>query len=156
MKTIRLIAIAAAFISPLWAAPSEEAFSKKLLDVYRRADVEGFLSLVEFDESTPRKIRDQHRDSFLHDAQKKVSGAKFETLSGKEITSYQKEGVTAVTTLTPVIKIVVSFDDEATRPKLVASTYLLGVKGDEYRIVSVKIPKKPNQAGPAGPNGVAR
>ena len=154
MKTIRLITIVATLISPLWAAPSEEVFSKKLLDVYRRADVEGFLSLVEIDESTPKEVRDQVRDNFVYNAKKKASGAKFEALSGKEVTSYEKDGVTMVTTLPPVVKIRVSFDDEAERPKLVAFTYLLGIKGDEYRIVCPTVKKKPNKAPePTAPSG---
>lgn len=147
MKTTRLIVIASVLFSCLSAVPSEEAFSKKLLDVYRRADVDDFLSLVENDESTPKEIRDQHRENFLYNAKRKASGAKFEALTGMEITSYEKDGQTMAATLTPVIKIVVSFDDEAEQPKLLAFTHLLGIKGDEYRIVSVKIQKKPNSEG---------
>lgn len=151
MKTILLLAISWALISPLGAAPSEEAFSRRLLDLYRRADVQEFISLVEIDESTPKEIRDQHRDAFVYNAKRKVAGAKFEALSGKESTSFEKDGVTMGTTLTPVVKIVVSFDDEAERPKLVAVTYLLGIKSDEYRIVSVKVQKKPNSERSAAP-----
>ena len=153
MKTIRLLTVILASLASLWAAPSEEAFSKKLLEVYRRADVEGFLSLVEFAESTPPEMREQMRSSFVYNAKRKTSGAKFEALSGKEITSYEKDGAIMTTTLTPVVKVVVSFDDEAERPKLVAFTYLLGIKGDEYRIVSVKVQKKPDSPQPATPRG---
>ncbi len=138
-------------VSPLKAAPSQDAFSKKLLDVYARGDVEGFLSLVEIDESTPKEIRAQHREEFMHDAKKKILGVKFEALSGKENTSYERKGETFITTLTPVIKVVVSFDDPNERPKLISSTHLLGIKGDEYRIVSVRIAKKPYPTMPEPP-----
>lgn len=145
MRTTRLIVIAVALFSCLSAAPSKEGFSKKLLNAYQRVDVDSFLSLVANDKSTPKEIRDMHRESFLYNAKRKPSGVKFEALSGKEITSYVKDGVTLETTLTPVIKIVVSFDDVAEKPKLLAFTYLLGIKDDEYRIVSVRPRKQPNQ-----------
>jgi hypothetical protein len=126
--------------SPPPAAPSETAFLTKLLDAYRRADVTGFLSLVEIDESTPQEIKDLLRDSFIYDAKRKATGATIEKLSGEEVTTYQQNGVTFVTTLKPVAKAVVTFDDES-NPKLVAVTHLLGLKGGGYRIITAKVQK---------------
>jgi len=77
---------------------------------------------------------------FLYNAKRKATGATIEKLSGEEVTTYQQNGVTFVTTLKPVAKAVVTFDDES-NPKLVASTHLLGLKAGEYRIVTAKIQK---------------
>jgi len=140
MKTQILLLILVFIATSLLGGENEirEAYTK----VHQAKDTEAFLRLVEFSDDTPEWIRAQIIESFKSDSAFKVTSIDFTPTPPDFLSSFEYEGVTYVSTLSPLVRMKVSFSTEDQgKAKITSTTYTIGEKDGIWRIISAK-PKK--------------
>lgn len=141
MQTKRFSAVLLMLLAVLMPlrADDREAFAAAYRQVHEARDVPGFMALVEVAESTPDWLKAQLADTFITDSRLKITGIEFHPLEPDFNMVIEYEGVTYVPTLTPELRMAISFDEEGQGEVMITgTTYTLGRKDGGFRIVSPK------------------
>lgn len=142
MKSLRTLVLFLACTAGLFAADADKRLSAAYQQAHAAKDVKAFLQLIEFSNTTPELTRTQIAEAFKNSLTRHIATVEVQDLAGTERTSYEVGGVAYVTTLPVVKKLKIAYTEEGQGPARVTNTtFLLGEKAGEYRIVST-MPKK--------------
>lgn len=142
MKSLRTLVLFLACTAGLFAGDADKRLSAAYQQAHAAKDVKAFLQLIEFSNTTPELTRTQIAEAFKNSLTRHIATVEVQDLAGTERTSYEVGGVAYVTTLPVVKKLKIAYTEEGQGPARVTNTtFLLGEKAGEYRIVST-MPKK--------------
>ncbi len=142
MKTLGALFLLLACTAGLLANDSGPRLCTAYQQAHAAKDVNAFLELIEFARTTPELTRTQIAEAFSRSLSRRISTIEIQELTGTERTSFESGGVAYVTTLPVVRRLKISYTEEGQGPaRVTTTTYLLGEKSGEYRIVST-MPKK--------------
>jgi hypothetical protein len=142
MKTLRTLFLLLVSTTGLLANDSGQRLCTAFQQAHASKDVKAFLELIEFSSTTPELTRTQIAEAFGNSLSRRISTIEIQELTGAERTSFESGGVAYVTTLPVTKRLKISYTEEGQGPaRVTTTTYLLGEKSGEYRIVST-MPKK--------------
>ena len=142
MKSLRTLVLFLACTTGLLAGEAGQRLGAAYQQAHAAKDVDAFLQLIEFASTTPELTRTQIATAFKNSLTRRIATVEVQELSGTERTSYEIGGVAYVTTLPVIKKLKIAYSEEGQGPARVTfTTFLLGEKEGEYRIVST-MPKK--------------